>query len=68
MKYGVNVARRAWLEKKDLLNTMSLQELLKALKSRIKAIEAICRRSIPVTILMIERLINQSEEAQLYEN
>ena len=32
MKYGVNVARRAWLEKKDLLNAMSLQELLKALK------------------------------------
>jgi DNA polymerase (family 10) len=32
MKYGVNVARRAWLEKKDLLNAMSLQELLKALE------------------------------------
>jgi DNA polymerase (family X) len=33
MKYGVNVARRAWLEKKDLLNTLHLQELLKVLKS-----------------------------------
>jgi DNA polymerase (family X) len=32
MKYGVNVARRAWLEKKDLLNTLGLQELLMALK------------------------------------
>lgn len=34
MKYGVNVARRAWLEKKDLLNAMSLQELMNTLKSR----------------------------------
>ena len=34
MKYGVNVARRAWLEKKDLLNAMSLQELMDTLKSR----------------------------------
>ena len=33
MKYGMNVARRAWLEKKDLLNTLHLQELLKVLKS-----------------------------------
>ena len=33
MKYGVNVAKRAWLEKKDLLNTLGLQELLKVLKS-----------------------------------
>ena len=32
IKYGVNVARRGWLEKKDLLNALSLQELLKALK------------------------------------
>jgi DNA polymerase (family 10) len=34
MKYGVNVARRAWLEKKDLLNAMSLHELMNTLKSR----------------------------------
>ncbi len=33
VKYGINVARRAWLEKKDLLNTLKLQELLKALKN-----------------------------------
>jgi DNA polymerase (family 10) len=33
MKYGMNVARRAWLEKKDLLNTLHLQELMKVLKS-----------------------------------
>ncbi len=32
MKYGVNVARRGWLEKKDLLNALRLQDLLKALK------------------------------------
>jgi DNA polymerase (family 10) len=32
MKYGVNVARRAWLEKKDVLNTLSIKELLSVLK------------------------------------
>jgi DNA polymerase (family 10) len=32
MKYGVNVARRAWLEKKDVLNALSLKELLAMLK------------------------------------
>lgn len=32
MKYGVKVARRGWLEKKDILNTNRLQELLKVLK------------------------------------
>jgi len=31
MRYGINVARRAWLEKKDVLNAMSLQELKKVL-------------------------------------
>jgi histidinol phosphatase-like PHP family hydrolase len=32
MKYGVKVARRGWLEKKDIQNALSLQELLKILK------------------------------------
>ncbi|MDM7911612.1 MAG: DNA polymerase/3'-5' exonuclease PolX [Methanotrichaceae archaeon] len=32
MKYGVKVARRGWLEKKDVQNTLSLKELLKVLK------------------------------------
>ena len=32
MKYGVNVAMRAWLEKKDVLNALSLKELQSALK------------------------------------
>jgi DNA polymerase (family X) len=32
MKYGLNVARRGWLEKKDLLNSLSLPELQKALR------------------------------------
>lgn len=27
MRYGINVARRAWLEREDVLNAMSLQEL-----------------------------------------
>jgi DNA polymerase (family 10) len=34
MKFGVTVARRGWLEKKDVLNTMSLQELRDALNNR----------------------------------
>lgn len=32
MRYGVATARRGWLEKKDILNTLSLKDLLKRLK------------------------------------
>lgn len=32
MRYGVATARRGWLERKDVLNTLSLKELLKRLK------------------------------------
>ncbi|WP_348305037.1 DNA polymerase/3'-5' exonuclease PolX [Methanothrix sp.] len=32
MKYGINVARRAWLEKKDLINAMDLKDLIHFLK------------------------------------
>jgi DNA polymerase (family 10) len=32
MSYGVSIARRGWLEKKDVLNTLSYSSLLKALK------------------------------------
>ncbi len=32
MRYGVKVARRGWLEKKDVLNTQSLQELMRSVK------------------------------------
>jgi DNA polymerase (family 10) len=32
--YGVKMARRGWLEKKDVLNTLSLEELKKWLKQR----------------------------------
>jgi len=31
---GVAVARRGWLEKKDVLNTMSLKEILKWCQTR----------------------------------
>lgn len=34
MKYGVITARRAWLEKKDVLNTQSLAGLLSSLRKR----------------------------------
>ena len=32
MKYGVNVARRGWCEKKDMINCLSLEDLKKELK------------------------------------
>lgn len=35
MAYGVSIARRGWLEKTDVLNTMSHASLMKALKKRI---------------------------------
>ena len=34
MSYGVATARRGWLETKDILNTLSLKELLKTLKNK----------------------------------
>ncbi|MDQ5950761.1 MAG: polymerase [Patescibacteria group bacterium] len=34
MKYGINQARRGWLEKSDVLNTYSVTELLKYIDSR----------------------------------
>jgi DNA polymerase (family X) len=34
MGYGVATARRGWLEKQDVLNTLSLQELLQRLKMK----------------------------------
>ena len=32
MKFGVSVARRGWLTKKDVLNTVDIDNLLKGLK------------------------------------
>lgn len=34
MRYGVAVARRGWLEKKDVLNALPLEQLMKRLRSR----------------------------------
>ena len=36
MRFGVGIARRAWLEKKDLLNCLSLGQLKKKLKPRLR--------------------------------
>jgi DNA polymerase (family 10) len=33
MRYGVATARRGWLEKKDVLNTLPPEEFLRALRS-----------------------------------
>jgi DNA polymerase (family 10) len=34
MKYGVQMARRGWLEKKDVLNTLPLESFLAALRPK----------------------------------
>ena len=34
MRYGVQMARRGWIEKKDVINTLSLEKLLAALKEK----------------------------------
>ena len=34
MQYGVRTARRGWLEKKDVLNTLPLNEFLAALRPK----------------------------------
>jgi DNA polymerase (family 10) len=33
MAYGVSVARRGWVEKKDVLNTLDVDALIRRLKS-----------------------------------
>jgi DNA polymerase (family 10) len=35
MNYGVSIARRGWLEKEDILNTLSYNALIKVLKKRV---------------------------------
>ncbi len=37
MRYGVGIARRGWLEEKDVLNTYAYRELLKRLKMKKRA-------------------------------
>ena len=32
MSYGVSIARRSWLEKEDIANTLEVKQLLKKLK------------------------------------
>jgi DNA polymerase (family 10) len=34
MKYGVITARRGWIEKKDVINTLPLEEFLVALRAK----------------------------------
>jgi DNA polymerase (family 10) len=34
MKYGVITARRGWLEKKDVINTLPLEQFLATLRSK----------------------------------
>jgi DNA polymerase (family 10) len=37
MKYGVETARRGWIEKKDVINTLPLREFLATLRSKPQA-------------------------------
>jgi DNA polymerase (family 10) len=38
IKYGVNVARKGWLEKKNIINTMSYNEIVEFLKNKKRKI------------------------------
>ncbi|HXJ16732.1 MAG TPA: hypothetical protein VNM68_05995, partial [Candidatus Polarisedimenticolia bacterium] len=40
MKYGVSTARRGWIEKKDVINTLPLKEFLAALRPKPHAAKA----------------------------
>jgi DNA polymerase (family X) len=40
MKYGVETARRGWIEKKDVINTLPLNEFLAALRPKPHAVKA----------------------------
>ncbi len=45
MRYGVQMARRGWLEKKDVLNTLPPEKLLAALRPKPGAASATSRRT-----------------------
>jgi DNA polymerase (family 10) len=38
MRYGVKMARRGWIEKKDVINTLSLEKLLAGLRVKPGAV------------------------------
>jgi len=44
MKYGVKMARRGWLEKKDVINTLPVEKLLEALRPKPHAAPAAAGR------------------------
>ena len=44
MKYGVETARRGWIEKKDVINTQPLEEFLAALRPKPHAAKAHAKR------------------------
>jgi DNA polymerase (family 10) len=44
MKYGVITARRGWIEKEDVINTLPLQEFLAALRPKPAAKNRVARR------------------------
>jgi hypothetical protein len=37
MRYGVQMARRGWIEKKDVLNALPLEQMLAALRPKPNA-------------------------------
>ena len=45
MKYGVITARRGWIEKKEVINTLPVDELLAALRAKPGATTAAKRKS-----------------------
>jgi DNA polymerase (family 10) len=48
MRYGVQMARRGWIEKKDVLNALPLQQMLAALRPRPGAASSRRAKAAPV--------------------
>jgi DNA polymerase (family 10) len=48
MRYGVQMARRGWIEKKDVLNALPLPQMLAALRPRPGAASSRRAKAAPV--------------------
>jgi hypothetical protein len=47
MRYGVQTARRGWMEKKDVINTFSTEKLLAALRPKPSESAGVSRDAAP---------------------
>jgi hypothetical protein len=51
IRYGVTMARRGWLEKKDVINTLPVNEFLAALRPKPAASQASAKPSPSASVL-----------------